>query len=358
MLASSDRAFSAQRAAPSSSKTARASPRLFAGCRLLLRPALRRPEGEEGARSLERARDARVLCKRLLELGERYVVVPAGGGQQTAAAGSGRERRGSVEGSPLLLEPVEQSPCLVRSPEGDERFDLVGDEADRARLADSGCEEPLTLGREQPAQPRSAGRARARVRRAPRRCGSWRPPSLAPRRTPVPAPRRRGIPLRPNEARTSARVASEYACIGRWPVCSASSDAFSATCVASSSARRDTPPARAARGPSGPSPRHRARRRRRGSHAKDWGCLWRVGPEGEDALVEGRRRKHTPVGGPARSARRRSARSPPPPGVRPGTPGGPEDRATRPAGPLRANVPRARRRGRQAGRPPRCLSRR
>ena len=52
----------------------------FAGCSLLLGPALRRPEGEEGACSLERIRDARMLRKRPLELGESCVVISARGG--------------------------------------------------------------------------------------------------------------------------------------------------------------------------------------------------------------------------------------------------------------------------------------
>ncbi len=149
MLASSDRAFSAQRAAPSSSKTPRASLRLVRAAAFFLVRRCVAPKARRVRARSNGPRDPRVLYERLLELGERYVVVPAGGGQQTAATGSGRERRGSVEGAPSLLEPVEQSPCLVRSPEGGKRLDLVGDEADRARLADSGHEEPLTLGREQ-----------------------------------------------------------------------------------------------------------------------------------------------------------------------------------------------------------------
>ena len=79
-------------------------------CRLLFGAALRRPEGEEGTRSLERIRNARVLYKRPLELGKSCVGIAAGGGQQTTAARRSRERRGSVEGLSLAPRASRSTP--------------------------------------------------------------------------------------------------------------------------------------------------------------------------------------------------------------------------------------------------------
>ena len=90
-----------------------------------------------------------MLAKCLLEGGERPGRIAARQSKQAAAACRGGERRGAVEGASALLQPGEECLRFVRSPERDESFDLVGDEADRARLADACGEEPLALGAEE-----------------------------------------------------------------------------------------------------------------------------------------------------------------------------------------------------------------
>ena len=112
---------------------------------LALGTPLRPTEGQERAGAVERHRHARVLCQSLLERPECAFAVACCCREQPATAQPGGERRSAIERAASLLEPPETLLGLVQPSERDERLDLVGDEADRPRLADSGREQPLSL---------------------------------------------------------------------------------------------------------------------------------------------------------------------------------------------------------------------
>ena len=307
MLPSSVRAFAAQSAAPSSSKTASASLERRAGPRLLLRAALRRPEAEERPCSLERhsrrARAARGLVRTRRARRRRRRDAAS---RRAAAAIRGGERRDAVEGAAPLLEPGERALApRPHRPRADERLDLVGNEADRARLADAGGEEPLALGSEQPRH--LAGPAERELEDAER------PDAVDPRRRHAPLAGELERPLaRRREPRPRARARP-----GRAPAWRASTPPSAAGRSAARartlprppapprpSGPPDTRPARAARGPSAPSPRRLARSHRRGSRE---GARLPSGPSVQSARtpqVEGRTSR-------GRAVARRARRAPP-----------------------------------------------
>jgi len=105
-----------------------------AGGRALLGSPLRRPQGEQRPRPLERHHQALVRGERTVESGACCVMVALLGGEQPAAACGGRERGDSTERARALLEPFEHRDRLHRTAEADQRLDLVGDEASGAGL--------------------------------------------------------------------------------------------------------------------------------------------------------------------------------------------------------------------------------
>ena len=97
---------------------------------------------QQRARALERHRDAGMLLDGALERVDGRVLGAGRGREKAAAALRAGERRRAIERPAALLEPADRLLGGREPARGDERFDLVGHERDRARLADAGRHEP------------------------------------------------------------------------------------------------------------------------------------------------------------------------------------------------------------------------
>jgi hypothetical protein len=89
--------------------------------------------GAQRAGKFERSGDPLVLLQCLLEVGQRGLRVPAGGGQQSTAAGGG-QCPGPVQRTALGVEFLDERLGLVQLAQADERLDLVGEHREQARL--------------------------------------------------------------------------------------------------------------------------------------------------------------------------------------------------------------------------------
>ncbi len=107
MRPSSERAFSAHRDAPSRSHSAYARSSVRAGVALVLCPALRGPEGEDGARRLQGVALVRRVSRRAQHL-DRHVRLARGIQQHTATA-VGQQTEPGVRAARALLEEDEQA---------------------------------------------------------------------------------------------------------------------------------------------------------------------------------------------------------------------------------------------------------
>ena len=104
------------------------------GGQLLAPAALDLAPDHQRAGKLEGHRQAGVLGQRLLGGLQRAVQVAACGTGQAPAAGCGRQRPGPVVLAARRLELVDQAQRPVQLAQGDEGFDLVGDEGGTERL--------------------------------------------------------------------------------------------------------------------------------------------------------------------------------------------------------------------------------
>src|SRR5262245_24189549 len=101
-----------------------------------LQPALGDAEGEQRASVIEWELDLLVEGERFLVRLERIVAITSLSGEHPAAACTVRERRDTLQPPCVPLVPVEELDRLLVPAQLDQRFHLVDDEADRARLTD------------------------------------------------------------------------------------------------------------------------------------------------------------------------------------------------------------------------------
>src|SRR6266542_3384860 len=133
MRASSARAFSAQRAAPSSSKSASAaSSESRAAC--FCRPRRRTVPLASKVRPRSNGRHPLVLLERVLERRKRGVVIACGGREQTSAPTGGGEHPRAAEPPALGLEGIQSRPRSFELAAGDQELDPVREERVPSRL--------------------------------------------------------------------------------------------------------------------------------------------------------------------------------------------------------------------------------